>query len=75
MMQGIKRHRQIAHDRTRYQETSLKVPDIIRHGSQIGAAFVSTASQSVLFPEFAVHRHGDDNTLIRHTFLPKKTAS
>ena len=26
-------------------------------------------------PEFAVHRHGDDNILIRHIFLPKKTAS
>src|SRR5215211_5187705 len=26
-------------------------------------------------PEFAVHRHGDDNILIQAMFLPKKTAS
>ena len=26
-------------------------------------------------PEFAVHRHGDDNTLTQHVFLPKKTTS
>ena len=29
----------------------------------------------LLLPEFAVHRHSDNNTLIRHAFLPKKTAS
>jgi hypothetical protein len=28
-----------------------------------------------LIPEFAVHRHGDDSTLIQHIFLPEKTAS
>ena len=26
-------------------------------------------------PEFAVHRHGDTNTLIQHAFLPKKMTS
>jgi DNA-binding transcriptional LysR family regulator len=26
-------------------------------------------------PEFAVHRHGNHNTLIQHIFLPQKMAS
>jgi hypothetical protein len=32
-------------------------------------------TRKAVLPEFAVHRHGDNNTLIQHTFLPREAAS
>jgi hypothetical protein len=44
-------------------------------GNTFQVTSVFGSMPSLASPEFAVHRHGNYNTLIRFTFLPKKTAS